>query len=396
MPVYFKNPGIAILEALTTMGVNVKEDSSAIGHFGTGFKFGTGIVMRLGGSLTVYLGLDKYEFFTKTREIRGKEFQLVHVRHPDGHEQSIGITSEVGKNWQPWMAYREFRCNAQDESGFTSDKEQEPEEGYTLIVVDSRDIELVHAKADDYFITTEPVHELEELDLHYSHKQTNKIFYKGVRVGQWELPSMFRYNFKSGLMLTEDRTITSEYYTSSSLRRSLAACTNKQLLYKIFTADHELMEHHIKFDSLTSASEQFLDTAELVLKQKPLHYNVTLRATLSKLRNHDPFEWIKPSLLQSKMLVKAEKVCLDFGFDTSTRDIRIVDNLGVDVLGCVDNGNIYLSVKAFDMGTKVVAGTLLEEMIHAQRGLRDCTRELQNFLLDRLMTTYEEKTGEPL
>jgi hypothetical protein len=48
------------------------------------------------------------------------------------------------------------------------------------------------------------------------------------------------------------------------------------------------------------------------------------------------------------------------------------------------------------MGTKMVAGTLMEELIHVEEKIQDCTRTLQNFLVNRIMSLYEETKGEPL
>jgi hypothetical protein len=48
------------------------------------------------------------------------------------------------------------------------------------------------------------------------------------------------------------------------------------------------------------------------------------------------------------------------------------------------------------VGTKTVAGTLIEEFIHLKHGLADESRDLQNFLLDRLVSLGEEMQGAPL
>ncbi|MDP9645853.1 hypothetical protein J2793_001286, partial [Paraburkholderia caledonica] len=47
-------------------------------------------------------------------------------------------------------------------------------------------------------------------------------------------------------------------------------------------------------------------------------------------------------------------------------------------------------------GTKQLASTLIEEYIHLRHGWKDMTRELQNFLFDKLVSVGEELVGEPL
>jgi hypothetical protein len=44
----------------------------------------------------------------------------------------------------------------------------------------------------------------------------------------------------------------------------------------------------------------------------------------------------------------------------------------------------------------MVAGTLYEELLHHETRMMDMTRTLQNFLINKVMTLYEESTGEPM
>jgi hypothetical protein len=57
---------------------------------------------------------------------------------------------------------------------------------------------------------------------------------------------------------------------------------------------------------------------------------------------------------------------------------------------------IFVSRRAFMQGTKRVAGTLVEEFIHLRYGHGDETRDMQEFLLDRLVSLGEQIRGEPL
>lgn len=43
-----------------------------------------------------------------------------------------------------------------------------------------------------------------------------------------------------------------------------------------------------------------------------------------------------------------------------------------------------------------LASTLIEEYLHLRHGWHDLTRELQNFLFDKLVSLGEEIAGEPL
>ena len=74
----------------------------------------------------------------------------------------------------------------------------------------------------------------------------------------------------------------------------------------------------------------------------------------------------------------------------------MVESLGTDVLGLALDETIYLSHRAFTIGTKSVAGTIIEEFIHLKHGYHDCTRNMQNYLLDRMVSLGELATGGPL
>jgi len=70
--------------------------------------------------------------------------------------------------------------------------------------------------------------------------------------------------------------------------------------------------------------------------------------------------------------------------------------LGTSTLGTIGNERIYIAKKSFDQGTKMLAGTIIEEHCHIQLGYLDMTREFQNYLLDRLVSLGEMLWKKPL
>src|SRR5690606_673401 len=103
------------IEALTTLGVSVKSEGS-IGYFGTGFKFALATLLRTGHLVTIHTPNESYRFTALTRNIRGQDFQLIQM-----NGVSLGFTTEFGKNWEMWMAFRELHSNTLDEGGWTSE-----------------------------------------------------------------------------------------------------------------------------------------------------------------------------------------------------------------------------------------------------------------------------------
>jgi hypothetical protein len=75
--------------------------------------------------------------------------------------------------------------------------------------------------------------------------------------------------------------------------------------------------------------------------------------------------------------------------------ITSVKSLG-RYMGLADDGKIYITQLAFDKGMKQVVATLLEEWIHLDFLVNDCTREMQNILFDKIVNMMEEKLGEPI
>src|SRR5258706_14399226 len=100
--------------------------------------------------------------------------------------------------------------------------------------------------------------------------------------------------------------------------------------------------------------------------------------------------------IEAIMLGRARNFLGDHFDIPITTQIHTSDHLGEGVLGLAIDGEIWISRLAFAQGTKMLAGTIYEEWLHISRNLKDESRELQNFLLDRLMSMGEVVQGEPL
>ena len=57
---------------------------------------------------------------------------------------------------------------------------------------------------------------------------------------------------------------------------------------------------------------------------------------------------------------------------------------------------IYISTRTFSMGTKMLAGALLEEYWHLKHDVRDETRTMQNLLIDIICSLGERITKKAL
>ena len=105
----FSTKGVLDLSVITTFGVNVKPNTdNPIGYFGTGLKYAIAVLLRHGIKITLYTNGQEYQFYTKEKDIRGKEFMVCRYRKTgllnkfSYHE--LPFTTEHGKNWELWKS----------------------------------------------------------------------------------------------------------------------------------------------------------------------------------------------------------------------------------------------------------------------------------------------------
>lgn len=397
----FQNPGEIDPRLVTTLGVNVKDSDSAIGFFGTGLKYGLAVATRLDCIVQIQSGETVYTFSKSRQTIRGKDFDLIGMTTNGTSFRELGFTTELGKRWEPWMAYREFYCNALDEGGTVQmlDGLPEPEAGITKVLVLGDPLVAVHSKRDLYFIPpgTAPLVEVDGLQIFAG--PAGALYYKGVRVCELQKgqQSLYRYNVLGDLDLTEDRTIASYYFYSPLVSAVAKKLENSAMLRNIMCAKATMFEGQIDWNHLWGApSEQFVATLKLVLKN---HRNEMSPKLIKLAVEHCGSIVYPPAVLtavEQKMLDKALKFLAEIGHEVTER-IEIVESLGdPNTFGLAEDETIWVPKALFGKGTKFVAGTVLEEHLHLRHGFGDCTREMQNWLFDRLVSLGEELRGEPL
>ena len=117
--IWFANAEPIDLRAVTTMGVHVKPtNDSPIGYFGTGLKYAIATLLRNGHQIDIWANGQRNYFSTHDEEIRGTTFKLIYL-----NGERLGFTTNLGKNWELWQAYRELESNVRDENGQSGEKE---------------------------------------------------------------------------------------------------------------------------------------------------------------------------------------------------------------------------------------------------------------------------------
>lgn len=397
--IVFENPQEIDLCAISTFGVSVKEGENPIGFFGTGLKYAIAVLLRTGHEITIYSGLSVVDFGIRRGMVRGQEFDFITMAIDQGKPVDIGFTTQLGKQWELWMAYREIACNCKDEGGTISQRQSAPPPvaGATAIIVNGHEFESVYADRHQFILEDQPSMLLGSIELR--RRPGNAYFYRGVRVHKLGDTGMFTYNDTSYLDLTEDRTAKYQFEPRSRIAFAYLKCDDERLLKTVLMAENNTLEGKLDFHSYgTPASEAFLRTVGKLSQDRLTKINISAvqvwRDATNKLVTP---RTIVLTPVQRKTLNKALDFCSRIGFNVrDSYPISIVESLGSETLGMAMDDTIFIAARTFDMGTKYVAGTLVEEYLHLRHGYSDCSREMQNFLFDRLMSIGEELTGEPL
>ena len=391
MNIIFENKGEIDPLLMTTFGVNVKEGDNPIGFFGTGLKYGLAILMRHGCGVTVQSGEREFTFVAKTTELRGKLFEFVTM-----NGETLGFTTELGKKWDLWMAYREVYCNTQDEGGKVYEAEApSPTAGVTRVIVSGQKFLEIARNHDTYFLSTPPFLKGERIHIHQGQSQV--AYFRTVMVGKMSAkPTLYTYNCIGHLDLTEDRTMKHPFVMSHYIASTILTCDDRDVIRDAVTASEHFHESEMDFDISHTPSIEFMEVVGAFVRDRIGKVN---RSAVEKYRKHAPGKItpdpVKLNKVEQAMLRKALDFCRNIGFDIQY-EISVVESLGSDVLGMAKDDTVYIAHRAFMTGTKCVAGTLIEEHIHLKHDLADCTRPMQNYLLDRMVSLGELAVGEPL
>lgn len=379
----FHNPGHLDPKSFKYMGLSVKSEGS-FGRFGTGLKYAIANILRNGDSIEIHTQGQRYFFKLGDMEFRGKNFKPILC---NGEE--LGITTELGKHWEPWMAYRELYCNAKDEQGGVKEGTLKQAQD-TMVIVTGTSLSQVHAERQNYFLdpSLTPASSTDNGEIY--DRPSQALFYQGIRV--IELSSKFTYNLKRDVTLTEDRTMSDSWSVRYKLARLVAQSSNISLIEKIVTRDYDsgYAEHYLDFGTVSKPSEDFLYVCEQMYKKN------------RKVPNgfYEKFRKLRPDLFKPKevdvtdkhqrMLNKVISFLKNGGYDITRYPIKIVESTGVELLG-EGNETITLTEEAFNRGLFDLAHTVLEEYFHIHTGLQDETRDFQNYLFKQLITQLQDE-----
>ena len=394
--IIFENEGELDIRALTIMGLNVKETDTPIGYFGTGFKYGIAVATRNGCSIIIQDGGGGEKRVSRTDgEFRGQTYSGLCLGVLE-----LPFTTELGKKWELWQAYREFKSNCMDEGGevFACHSIPTSEKGKVRIIVHGGNFSYIHENSDQFFWDASYQEEALSESVLRSVKNPGSLFHRGIYVGDvgTSYKTKYSYNLLRHVDVSEDRIITTAGVSQARtavidvMKESDKESVVEELItYKDvgerFEAPWSLYLRNVEEDSL------FNKVAMRIYKTNRLLMREDLAEEIEKECGFDgslePLPMSTYDVAQRDIALKLlQPLQLDFD------KVKIIwkANLGETRLGMVKKGIIYISKRSFDDGAKVIAATLVEEYIHAVDDFDDYTREFQDRVLRMLVNVLAD------
>ena len=392
--VIFENPGTLDLRALTVMGLNAKENANPIGYFGTGFKYGVAIALRNGCSVLIQNGTGPDQLVTQVeQEFRGKKYMSLWLE-----DRELPFTTELGKNWVLWQAYREFKSNCDDEGGKIWLDTTIPmrENNKTRVIVSGDAFLEVHENRGRYFWSKTTSMMLDESNSR-SFNNPGSIFYRGIKVGETMKETDYSYNIvDTELELSEDRTLTSwgEHQLAVRLTDSILSSEDEVLIEEFVccknTSGFENL--HLRLPDTDTVLAKVVERIYATQPEKLQDGLVEqMRKRMGKGDSYPPL-----TLTPLDVIERDRALALIEPLGLNLNKVRVIwkADIGENLLGCAIRNEVYIGKRCFDDGAKVIAATFIEEYIHAVDKISDYTRVFQDRVLRMLVNVLAEEQAD--
>jgi len=419
------------IRAFSKMGASSKrQDGSKIGMFGSGLKYSLAFLLRNEIPFKVFSGYREVKFTTQEDTFRGATINNIFI---NGRETDL--TTDMGMDWQHWFVVREIFCNALDEndgqiSVVDIDLEKaEPIEDYTTFYIqcDSTFNDILNNWQLYVSVRrTDCVYENGN-DKIFTGGDSVLIYRKGIRCFYLEKQkSMFSYDM-SWVDINESRVIADEWNFKYKLCNVLKKITDSGIINTVLYNINEYWEKSFYWGSSQNFSKEWLEGIGdkiLVPYENAGFWDEEVKFLLRKKKciilPHEMIQGLKISFgedikvigemdgggsdvkiinelskRQSFLLEEAINFLKSINYDI-TYPIKVVRFSKSNTLGQAVDETILLSEKVFDMGTREVVNTMIEENEHLKTGYSDETRQFQTHLINLLISSFEDKAGRYL
>jgi hypothetical protein len=289
-----QNKGEAPVEAFTLLGASLsRSDDGLIGQFGSGAKLAITTLLRLGRKVTVYCGLTRMEFKTKTilinDGIEEQQKQQVYVQFGGTSKRKLDLGWVLDFGAIDWkdvdMAYREFVSNAIDrtiKSGDTvadahtncdlivdivDDDTQRAQAGFTRVYVEADD------KCQEY--VDDLRHKFLQFSAGYNptkrilpklgDRRKAQIYYNGVFVRELggHPDSFADYNFTGNQITIDESRNLDEYSVRAAIARLYRDASHDNVVKFLRAVDRgedcletKLDSHYLKPNTWSDSEQQ--------------------------------------------------------------------------------------------------------------------------------------------
>lgn len=269
--VVFKTPGLIDIRSFTVMGLSSKPNSdSPIGKFGTGLKMAIAVLVRNDIKVVLWIGRTKYTFKKAKVKFRGAEYQqIIMIREVHGvrkilskTEIALPFTTELGKYWELWQAYRELESNTRDENGTTYLLDDAKDGGAftiqaeeTNILVSGEKFVAEYLDREKTFLPDGLTQREESTDaIQILERPSQHVYWRGIRVHDLpeDTPAQLTYNFLKDIELTEDRTAKNVWALEYDIKNTLIRSEDEGVIRKALGAPKDTYEGRMAFSYMGS------------------------------------------------------------------------------------------------------------------------------------------------
>lgn len=361
--VVFSNPGLIDIFGITTFGINAKVTENPIGFFGTGLKYAIAVLLRHGQKISIWRGKEQFDFSSERYESRGKIFAIVQM-----NGQPLGFTTELGKNWELWQAFRELWCNTKDENGVCLDIEEhafQPEENTTQVVIEGSEFAEVFKNRKNYILESTPEYKLDGVEFHrWEFSSGKSIFYRGIKVGELhqEQAALYTYNITASIDLTEDRTIKYSWQPGQIIAKAIQKTDDTDLIIRMIKRrEEDNFEGAINYTyTYAQPGSAFLEVVERLIRNEGRSYvNETVLTQSERYINLSLIEEFTPDENEKRQIDEALLFCNKIGFviDSPIVFAKMIEG---GAFGRVKDNKIVISKAALAEKTKQIILVLLE------------------------------------
>lgn len=305
MSIVHVTPGLLDIRGFTILGLHAKPNThNPIGKFGSGLKYAVATLVRLGCRVQVFIGETEYEFYTKDADFRGVGYKQLMMKKRKGFLSKwqyieLPFTTEFGKFWQAWQAFRELESNTRDENGETyinrmqvddfskgiTEAYIEPKANTTMIVVTGMPYEEAYRNRDQVFLPQALTKWEGDDKVQVFNEPSKHLYWRGIRIYDLDKPTLYTYNILSDLEITEDRTLKYMFQAHQAIAAFVARSKDERLINAVVSAKDGQFESKLDFDyAYTSPSAEFNE----VIRKKRARGGYVSAASLSYYTKYSP------------------------------------------------------------------------------------------------------------